>query len=108
MPRQSSALVCERAALGGFPARSHTARATPALTCALIWFLTIHQELTTTAVALIQAPALGRGGALTYPRRPRPKGWCAGVELSAPRTAVGINEYLHALSHRDHGAVRRA
>ena len=53
-------------------------------------------------------PGLGRGGALTYPRRPRPKGWCAGVELSAPRTAVGINEYLHVLSHREHGAVRRA
>ena len=45
-------------------------------------------------------------GIMTYPRRPRPAAWPEANMPSVPRLAVGTSEYLHALSLRDHAAVR--
>ena len=36
----------------------------------------------------------------------RPSRFSSAFTTSVPRTAVGVNEYLYALSLRDHGAVR--
>ena len=100
-------LLSQRAArVGGSRPLCTRARAAPAPSRALTAPVTIRQERSPTKLARIGAPALGRGGSLAYPKIPRPKGWGTEFSTSAPRTAVGINEYLYALSQRGHGAVR--
>ena len=39
---------------------------------------------------------------------PRPKSYGAAVQLDLPRSAVGVNEYIYALSLRHPEAVRCA
>ena len=39
---------------------------------------------------------------------PRPAGWPLTGQLSAPRNAVGVNEYLYLLSRRHPDAVKYA
>ena len=78
----------------------------PAPSCPSDRFMAMCQERSPTKLAKIGAPARGRGGAMTYPMIPRPASWSAEFAPSAPRTAVGINEYPYPLSQRRHGAVK--
>ena len=61
-----------------------------------------------TKLAKIRAPALGRAGQASYCWIPRPAPYGDAVECSPPRSAVGINEYIYALSQRHPAAVRCA
>ena len=70
--------------------------------------LALQEERSATKRARISAPPRTGCESLTYPLIPRAKGWGPGSMASVPRTAVGINEYLYALSQHDHGAVRCA
>lgn len=63
------------------------------------------QERSPTKLTSIRALPPGRGGLTAYPKVPRPRGFGTDFATSAPRTAAGVNEYLYALSLRDHGAV---
>lgn len=56
--------------------------------------------------ARIDVPALGRGADISYPKIARPVSYSTSFTTSVPRTAVGVNEYLYALSLRGHAAVR--
>lgn len=65
------------------------------------------QEKSATKLAKIRATG-GRGDGRTWTHRwiSRPRDWHEAFVPNVPRLAVGTNEYLHALSLRDHGAVR--
>jgi len=66
------------------------------------------QASSPTKLAKIRAPAVGRSGEATYCWIPRPALYGDAVECSPPRSAVGINEYIYALSQRHPDAVRCA
>ena len=64
------------------------------------------QVASPTKLLKVAAPALGRGGAASCCWIPRPRSFGEAVELELPRTYVGVNEYLYALSRRHPQAVR--
>ena len=64
------------------------------------------QVTSSTKLLKVSAPALGRGGAASCCWIPRPRSFGEAVELDLPRTYVGVNEYLYALSRRHPQAVR--
>ena len=58
--------------------------------------------------SVIRHSRLGRTGSSSAVWIPRPKRYGPEVELDLPRSAVGINEYIYALSLRHPEAVRYA
>ena len=66
------------------------------------------QASSPTKRARLAAPAVGRGGSATACWIPRPKAFGEAVELDLPRSAVGVHEYLYALSLRHPDAVKCA
>ena len=68
--------------------------------------MVLWQAASPTKRARVAAPALGRGGSGSVTWLPRPTSYSATVQLDVPRLAVGVNEYLYALSLRHPEAVR--
>ena len=66
------------------------------------------QASSPTKRARLTAPAVGRGGSAAACWIPRPKAFGEAVELDLPRSAVGVHEYLYALSLRHPDAVKCA
>ena len=63
------------------------------------------QVSSVTKVAKTAAPAIGRGGAATCDWVPRPPRSTEVFEPDVPRSKVGFNEYMYALSRRHPAAV---
>ena len=50
--------------------------------------------------------AVGRDASHTFPRQPRPSEWGDGLMADVPRNAVGVNEYIRAMSKSHPELVR--
>ena len=78
-------------------------RVTPVLPHFLTHFMAPSQEKSPTKLAKIDAPGSRRDANRgTYCWISRPPSWGTAFEPSVPRTAVGVNEYMYALSLRAH------
>ena len=92
-------------ARGGSRAACTRARAPPAPPGAPSRIMAPCQVSSATKVAKTAAPAIGRGGVATCDWVPRPPRSTEVFEPDVPRSKVGVNEYLYALSRRHPAAV---